>query len=450
MNASRILVVDDEADIRRLLQEILTEEGHDVEVAADAAQARASRARSAPDLVLLDIWMPDTDGITLLREWSTDARNDCPVVMMSGHGTVETAVEATRLGAFDFIEKPLSLAKLLPTVKRALDARRTRQAGGYAAPRASAPLHGRSRVALQLRSELLRLAAYPAPILLLAEPGSEPESLARFVHQSGAHAAGPFISCNPRALQDEQAAVALLGTADQPGLIERAAGGTLYLGDVEELPEAARRIIAGVLEGGSYLPAGAAEAAKFAARVIATALPGIDSRAGSASISRDLHAQLAVLPLRVPPLREYAEDVPDLLRQCVDQLTDGEKLPFRRCSVAAQNRLRNYPWPDNLRELRNLLRRLLLRGGPEEISLEEVERELAAQTPVDGPLVKQDLLALPMREAREHFERAYLQQQLQLCGGKVGQLAKRVGMERTHLYRKLRSLGIEISHIAED
>ena len=452
MNASRILVVDDEADIRRLLQEILSEEGHDVEVAADAAQARASRARTAPDLVLLDIWMPDTDGITLLREWSNDARNDCPVVMMSGHGTVETAVEATRLGAFDFIEKPLSLAKLLPTVKRALDARRTRQSGGYAAARVLAPLHGRSRTALQLRSELLRLAAYPAPLLLIAEAGSEPEALARFVHQSSARASGPFLCCNPRALPDEQAASLLLGsaapsgggaatTSRQPGLFEQATGGTLYLGDIEELPDAARRVLAGVLEGGS--PA-------FDVRLIATALPGIESRAGSPSISRDLYAQIAVLPLRVPPLREYAEDVPDLLRQCTDQLTEGEQLQFRRCSVAAQNRLRNYPWPDNLRELRNLLRRLLLRGGPEEISLEEVERELAAQAPIDAPLVKQDLLALPMREAREHFERAYLQQQLQLCGGKVGLLAKRVGMERTHLYRKLRSLGIEISHIAED
>jgi DNA-binding NtrC family response regulator len=450
MNASRILVVDDEADIRRLLQEILSEEGHEVDVAADAAQARAARARSEPDLVLLDIWMPDTDGITLLREWSADARHDCPVVMMSGHGTVETAVEATRLGAFDFIEKPLSLAKLLPTVKRALDARRSRQAGGYAAARAQAPLHGRSRTALQLRSELLRLAPYPAPLLLIAEPGSETESLARFVHQSGPRERGPFVSCNPRSLHDDQAAGALLGANGHAGLLEQAAGGTLYIGDIEELPESARRLLAGVLEGGSYARGGQGASVRFDARVIATALPGIESRAGGATMSRDLYAQLAVLPLRVPPLREYAEDVPDLLRQCVDQLTQGENLQFRRCSVAAQNRLRNYPWPDNLRELRNLLRRLLLRGGPEEISLEEVERELAAQAPIDAPLVKQDLLALPMREAREHFERAYLQQQLQLCGGKVGQLAKRVGMERTHLYRKLRSLGIEISHATED
>jgi len=450
MSVNRILVVDDEVDIRRLLQEILTEEGHEVEVAADAAQARASRARSAPDLVLLDIWMPDTDGITLLREWSTDARNDCPVVMMSGHGTVETAVEATRLGAFDFIEKPLSLAKLLPTVNRALDARRSRQAGAFAAARGSAPLLGRSRVAQQLRAELMRLAPYPAPLLLIAEPGSEPEALARFVHQSGARATGPFVVCDPRSLQDEQSASALLGSGTQPGLLEQARGGTLYLGDVEELPDAARRVLGAALASGSYQRGGLGEALALEARIIATATPGIEVRAGTLSISRDLHAQLSVLPLRVTPLRDYAEDVPDLLRQCIDQLTEGESLNFRRCSVAAQNRLRNYPWPDNLRELRGLLRRLLMRGGAEEISLEEVERELAAQTPIDAPLVKQDLLALPMREAREHFERAYLQQQLQLCGGKVGQLAKRVGMERTHLYRKLRSLGIDISHAADD
>lgn len=450
MNVSRILVVDDEADIRRLLQEILSEEGHEVDVAADAAQARAARARVAPDLVLLDIWMPDTDGITLLREWSTDTRNDCPVVMMSGHGTVETAVEATRLGAFDFIEKPLSIAKLLPTVRRALDARRTRQSGGYAAARVVAPLHGRSRPALQLRSELLRLATFPAPLLLIAEAGCETEALARFVHQSSARASGPFVSCNPRALHDEHSVSALLGAHGQPGLLAQASGGTFYLGDIEALPEAARRLLAGVLEGGTYTPTASESAVKFDSRVIATALPGIESRAGGPTISRDLYAQIGVLPLRVTPLREYAEDVPDLLRQCTDQLTEGEQLPFRRCSVAAQNRLRNYPWPDNLRELRNLLRRLLLRGGPEEISLEEVEGELAAQTPLDAPLVKQDLLAMPMREAREHFERAYLQQQLQLCGGKVGLLAKRVGMERTHLYRKLRSLGIELSHNAED
>jgi DNA-binding NtrC family response regulator len=147
--------------------------------------------------------------------------------------------------------------------------------------------------------------------------------------------------------------------------------------------------------------------------------------------------------IRVPPLRDYPEDVPELLRYHVDTLVDAEGLPFRRFSVAAQNRLRNYPWPRNVRELRNMVKRLLILGGPEEISLSEVEAQLATDTADREPLVKQDLLAMPLREAREHFERAYLQQQLLLCGGKVGQLAKRVGMERTHLYRKLRSLGVD-------
>src|SRR3954464_11832482 len=169
MTIPHILVVDDEADIRGLLKEILSEEGYEVDVAANAVQARASRARQSPDLVLLDIWMPDVDGITLLREWSASASDGCPVVRRSGHGTVETAVEATRLGAFDFVEKPLSLAKLLRTVERALDARRSRQSGCSAAARKLAPLYGGSRIAQQLRTELLRLAGFPAPLLLIAE-----------------------------------------------------------------------------------------------------------------------------------------------------------------------------------------------------------------------------------------------------------------------------------------
>ena len=163
----------------------------------------------------------------------------------------------------------------------------------------------------------------------------------------------------------------------------------------------------------------------------------------------DLLTHLNVLVLRIPPLRDYAEDVPELLRYYVERLVDDERLPFRRFGVAAQNRLRNYPWPGNIRELKNLVHRLLIQGGTEEIRLDEIEREIASQAPANEPLVKQDLLALPLREAREHFERAYLTQQLQLCSGKVGQLAKRVGMERTHLYRKLRSLGVDFRQTEE-
>jgi two-component system, NtrC family, nitrogen regulation response regulator NtrX len=455
VSSPHILVVDDEADIRGLLKEILSEEGYEVDVAANAAQARASRARQIPDLVLLDIWMPDVDGITLLREWQGTAADGCPVVMMSGHGTVETAVEATRLGAFDFVEKPLSLAKLLRTVERALDAgRRHRQSGKLLGAPLAIPL-GKSKLMQQLRAEAQQMAANPSPVLIIGEPGSGREALARYLHEHGPRAVAPFVALVASSLREADAEARLFGRegADgqhTAGLLEEAANGTLFIHELEDLPPAVQRLLVGVLESGQFTRLGGQEPVPFRARVLSAAQPGIEQRAGGDGTRRDLLAHVNVLIMRVPPLREYAEDVPELLRHQVDRLVDADGLPFRRFSVAAQNRLRNYPWPDNVRELRHLVHRLLIHGGAEEIRLEEIERELAVQTPPDEPLVKQDLLALPLREAREQFERAYLQQQLLLCNGKVGQLAKRVGMERTHLYRKLRSLGVDFRNISED
>jgi two-component system nitrogen regulation response regulator NtrX len=456
MTASHILVVDDEADIRGLLKEILSEEGYEVDVAANAVQARASRARQSPDLVLLDIWMPDVDGITLLREWSASTTDACPVVMMSGHGTVETAVEATRLGAFDFVEKPLSLAKLLRTVERALDAgKRRRQSGKLFAPTLMVPV-GKSRQMQQLRSELQQIAANPAPVLLIGEPGTGREAFARFVHERAPRAAQPFVTLIASSLREGDAESRLFGreASDgqrQLGLLEEAGEGSLFIHEVEDLPPAAQRLLVGVLESGHYTRVGGTEQLPMRARVLSSAQPGVENRAGNeGGLRRDLLAHLNILIVRVPPLRDYAEDVPELLRHYVDRLVDSEGLQFRRFSVAAQNRLRNYPWPDNVRELKHLVQRLLIQGGAEEIRLEDIERELAVQAPAGEPLVKQDLLALPLREAREQFERAYLQQQLLLCNGKVGQLAKRVGMERTHLYRKLRSLGVDFRNISDD
>ncbi|MGH8132192.1 MAG: sigma-54-dependent transcriptional regulator [Steroidobacteraceae bacterium] len=455
MSNPHILVVDDEADIRGLLKEILSEEGYEVDVAANAAQARASRARQVPDLVLLDIWMPDVDGITLLREWSAAATDGCPVVMMSGHSTVETAVEATRLGAFDFVEKPLSLAKLLRTVERALDAgRRHRQAGKLLGSALTVPI-GKSRLMQQLRAELQQLAANPSPLLLIGEPGSGREAFARYVHEHGPRAASAFVPLVASTLRETDAESRLFGreAAGEPkvaGLLEEAGNGTLFIHEIEDLPPGVQRLLAGVFESGHFTRLGGSEPVAFRARVLSSGQPGIEQRAGGDTLRRDLLAHLNVLIMRVPPLRDYAEDVPELLRHQVDRVVDTDGLPFRRFSVAAQNRLRNYPWPDNVRELRHLVHRLLTHGGSEEIRLEEIERELAVQAPAGEPLVKQDLLALPLREAREQFERAYLQQQLLLCNGKVGQLAKRVGMERTHLYRKLRSLGVDFRNMSED
>jgi len=453
MTASRILVVDDEADIRGLLKEILAEEGYEVEVAADATQARTSRAAHVPDLVLLDIWMPDTDGITLLREWSVTDGYDCPVVMMSGHGTVETAVEATRLGAFDFVEKPLSLTKLLRTVERALDAGRRKRLSERAQGSSLALPIGKSKLTQNLRELLQQAATSSSPVLLVGELGSGREAYARYLHSLSARAAKPFYMAVAASLGADPAA-ALFGSERDGkvvlGAFDQAAGGSLFLNGLDDLPSQAQRALIGAIEQNSYSRVGGRERLPLNVRWISSAQEGFEDHASPEPFRRDLIAHLNVITLRVPPLRDYAEDVPDLLRYYVDRLVDDQHLPLRRFSVAAQNRLRNYPWPGNLGELRNLVQRVLVLGAGEEIRLEEIERELAVKTALDEPLVKQDLLALPLREAREQFERAYLQQQLLLCNGKVGQLAKRVGMERTHLYRKLRALGVDFRQLGED
>lgn len=453
MTASRILVVDDEADIRELLQEILTEEGYEVEAAAGAVEARAARAAHVHELVLLDIWMPDTDGITLLREWAETRGFDCPVVMMSGHGTVETAVEATRLGAFDFVEKPLSLTKLLRTVERALDAGRRKRMAMRAQPGSLAVPIGRGRATQLLREQVQQVAPSGSPVLFIGEPGSGREAYARYLHGLSGRASRPFTVVVAASLGADPAAVLFGAQRDgriEVGALERAAGGTLYLSGLEDLDSHAQRLLIGAIEQRSYSRIGGTESLALDVRWVSCALEGFDQRSAGEPLRRDLLAHLSVIALRVPPLRDYAEDVPDLLRYYVDRLVDDQHLPLRRFSVAAQNRLRNYPWPGNVGELKNLVQRVLILGNGEEIGLEEVERELAEKRAVDEPLVKQDLLALPLREAREQFERAYLQQQLLLCNGKVGQLAKRVGMERTHLYRKLRALGVDFRQLGED
>src|ERR1700726_1726162 len=257
MTIPHILVVDDEADIRGLLKEILSEEGYEVDVAANAVQARASRARQTPDLVLLDIWMPDVDGISLLREWSASTTDGCPVVMMSGHGTVETAVEATRLGAFDFVEKPLSLAKLLRTVERALDAgKRRRQSGKLIAPPLLMPV-GKSRLMQQLRTHLLQIAAHSSAVLLVGEPGSGREACARYLHEQSGRSARPFVPLIASTLREADAQLTLFGREEDgqaapAGLLEEVADGTLFISEIEDLPPGVQRLLIGVLESGRF------------------------------------------------------------------------------------------------------------------------------------------------------------------------------------------------------
>ena len=447
MSNPHVLVVDDEADIRALIKDILSDENYGVTAAADADEARQAMESRKFDLILLDIWMPDTDGITLLREWSDAGDLNCPVVIMSGHGTVDTAVEATRLGAFDFVEKPLSLAKLLRTVEAALEsAGRQAKAARKLLPSLLAPV-GRSALMQGLRERVQQYSRHDGAVLMSGESGTGRGAFARYMHALSRRADEPLTTLTAASITESNFEEQLLGSehGDEviAGAFERASGGTLVIEELSDLNDAAQRVLFGALEDGHFTRVGGSRPTKIDARIVATIGVDYESEIESGALRRDLVAQLSELQIRVPPLRDYAEDVPELLAYYVDKLVDSEGLTFRRFSVAAQNRLRNYPWPDNVRELKNLVRRLLLSGRDDDIALEEVEAEISAAAAIDEPLVKQDLLALPLREAREQFERAYLQQQLALCDGKVGQLAKRVGMERTHLYRKLRSLGVE-------
>ncbi|MFO7286983.1 MAG: sigma-54 dependent transcriptional regulator [Gammaproteobacteria bacterium] len=444
MKSARILVVDDEANIRKLLEEILTEEGYEVTTAADAEEARQARKRADFDLVLLDIWMPDTDGISLLKEWA-ESETLGAVVMMSGHGTVDAAVEATRLGAVDFIEKPVSLAKLLRVVQSALAERRTVRRRALVPPMVT-PV-GRSDTMRRLREQVTRVAQHDSHVLFTGEPGSGREVFARYLASRSNKSQAPFVTVLGSTLSESGYRAQLFGEADRPGALKRAAGGFLFISDLENVSPSAQAQLAAALEQGEFRAEDTGALEPLDVRILASAPPSFER---TDTFNRELLAHLSVITIRIPPLREYAEDVPELLRYHVDALVDSENLPLRRFSVAAQNRLRNYPWPGNVRELRNLVKRLLILDRGETIELEEVEAQLESTTAESEPLVKQDLLAMPLREAREHFERAYLQQQLLLCGGKVGQLAKRVGMERTHLYRKLRSLGVDFRQSLTD
>jgi len=451
---NQVLVVDDEADIRALISEILSDEGYGVTVAGNAEEARTSRGSSKFDLILLDIWMPDTDGITLLREWNDAGDLNCPVVVMSGHGTVDTAVEATRLGAFDFVEKPLSLAKLLRTVEGALESAGNQSTKARSMlPSLLTPV-GRSELMKALREKVQQYARHDASVLLSGEPGTGRGAFARYLHGLSRRTEEPLVGVTAASLTDSNVEEQLLGSEKNgqinAGILEGAGRGTVIIDELADLNAAGQKILLGVLEDGSFSRVGGNEVLRFEARIIATVSADYDAKVEAGGLRRDLVSHLQILSLKVPPLREYSEDVPELLTYYVDKLVDSEGLTFRRFSVAAQNRLRNYPWPDNVRELKNLVRRLLLTGSSEDISLQEVESEVSGSAYADEPLVKQDLLALPLREAREQFERAYLQQQLVLCDGKVGQLAKRVGMERTHLYRKLRSLGVDFKSVSAD
>jgi len=408
---AQILVVDDEVGIRELLSEILSDEGHSVQLAESAGAARRAREAARPDLVLLDIWMPDTDGITLLKEWAAGGQLTMPVVMMSGHGTIETAVEATRIGALDYLEKPIALQRLLATVKRAL------RHHELAAPQPlSLAALGRSAALSDLRKRLAQLSQTTAALMLRGEAGMQPEVFARQLATPGA----PFL-----------AGAELLADASTE-LLARAAGGILFLPDLSRLTRGEQRNLQFLL----------ARAEKHKARLVS--FSPVDARALVERFGFDaaLVEQLAELTLRLPALRDFVEDVPELATQMLTQLVEARACPPRRLSVAALNALRLHRWPGNLAELEHVVKNLALTAIGEEVDVGDVERVLdAREAHAAAPGLGLDQ---PYRQAREAFERVYFENLLARERGSMSRVAEKSGLERTHLYRKLKALGLAV------
>ncbi|RMD71284.1 MAG: sigma-54-dependent Fis family transcriptional regulator [Gammaproteobacteria bacterium] len=454
MSHEHILVVDDEPDIRNLLKDILEDEDYEVSLAANAEEARQARRKRRPDLVLLDIWMPDTDGITLLKEWSESQEGlATPVVMISGHGNVETAVEATRLGAYDFLEKPLSMAKLLVTVKNALEAARLQQENiqlRHQAQPVTEPI-GKSLAMQRLREQVRRIAQHDTWVLISGESGSGKEVFARYLHAHSARAGGPFVVVGVASIAGEHSARELFGAEEGDevyfGRLEQANGGTLFLDEVADMDAATQARLLSALQSRSFQRVGGREPVPLNARVIAATHRNLEEEVRAGRFREDLYYHLNVVPLRVPSLREHSEDIPELLDYYVNLFATQEGLPYRSFTTAAQNRLRNYPWPGNVRELKNMVQRLLILGAGKEIGLEEVDAALGTLRPAMPLPPVAENFDLPLRAAREQFERAYLEHQLRQTGGSVGKVAKRSGIERTHLYRKLKALGIDAKRI---
>ena len=459
MSAKTILVVDDEPDIRSTVQEILADEGYDVSTAENAATARACRESIKPDLVLLDIWMPDEDGITVLKGWRDAGELEFPVVMMSGHGTVETAVEATRMGAVDFIEKPLSLQKLLMTVDRSL--RNWSKPVNNTDSNSAERLHpmelvGQSSYMRGLREQVERLSGTDAAAMLIGPSGSLKHELAQHIHLEGGNAEAPFVVLSGDMLDERTAAAEIFGTEydgqRQAGLLEQANGGTLFLQDFTELPMIAQKLLNTALEREEFQAVGGTQQRSLSVRVIASSNDDPLQAVSAGRLLEELFYRINVVPIQTLALNEHREDIPLLVESLANVLSEQDGLSYRHFSVAVQNKLRNHDWHGNVLELRNLVKRLLILGEDSEVSLDEIDAALVVPAG-EGSSLGDDVmrlpLHLPLREARAEFERAYLSRQLEEVGGRMGDLASRIGMERTHLYRKMRSLGIDTRRARE-
>lgn len=409
-----ILVVDDEPGIRELMREILEEEGYEVRAAENGTAARAALDAKIPDLVLLDIWMPDVDGVTLLKEWKMQGRLTMPVVMMSGHGTVHTAVEATRLGAFDYLEKPVAYKQLLETVRKAMETR-------SAKPITSGNLNslGQSEAIRRLTQRLGLAASAGLPVLLLTEPGAGEETIAHFLTPPD----GAFIQVDESAM-----------LADRPAdILVRAKGGLVFIPDLAILSSMQQKGLALLI----------ARRSEFATRVVAACQCPPAQLMAEGKLLRELHDQFAHAVVELPPLRSRRDDIPVLATQMLEDACVRLLIPPRKYSDAALALLGSYDWPGNLAELDALAGRLALEDGQEPVDVSAVEAILGKPAKATGPAGIDIMLHLPLKDARDAFEKAYLEALLAECNWGMSRAAERAGLDRTNLYRKVKQLGIE-------
>lgn len=417
-----ILVVDDEPDICDLIKDILNDEGYRATSAANGAEARVAFSAQKPDLILLDIWMPDIDGISLLKEFKQlDARTT--IIMMSGHGTIETAIEATRLGAADFIEKPVSIAKLLRSIEAALEKHKKQTV--IEQQHIIEPI-GKSTQLTLLREQSQRVAKHDMPILLLGEGGVGKHCFARYLHQLGAFSANKLIELTPESFP-----------TDCSKLTALAENNCLFINDIALLPTNAQALLSHMIDNQKLANC----------QLICATQYSLEKAINQGDFLEGLLYQINSITLSLPALRDHIEDIPDLVHYFVDEQTSQGKLPYRHFTVAAQNRLRNYPWQGNVLELKNVIQRLLVLGDTEEIDIEAVEEALKTEALNSETIENIINYDLPLRESREQFERIYLLHKLKQTDGNVGKAAKLAGMERTHLYRKLRTLNIDAKQV---
>lgn len=446
MTTGNILVVDDEPEIRRLVKEVLEDESYQVTTAesADAAQDEVNKLHT--DLVLLDIWMPNTDGMELLQRWSDSGPLPCPVVMMSGHGNIETAVEALRLGAYDFIEKPVSMAKLLVTVQRALQAESLRKENLQLKRRTEtgSDLIAASPAMLQLKEDIERVAPTDFWVLINGEPGAGKAVAARYLHSHSARKNGPVVEISLAATPKENIAVQLFGRGEGenavPGSFEQAAGGTLVLDEIGDLDLDIQGRLVSALEDKRFIRVGGTSVVEMDVRIVATTQHDLATEVKAGKFREDLFYRLNVVPLSVPPLRERLDDIEPICQQYVGWLTEFEHLPRKQFSAQAINVLKKYTWPGNVRELKNVIQRLMILCRHDEIGADDVHKAIGYDLDVREESIGN--FDQTLRSARDEFERAYLLHHLQRNNGNVSELAEHSGMERTHLYRKLKQLGI--------